>query len=469
MPLWLEILIGLTLLSTIIMVIAENRRPIRTLAWIMVLTFLPVAGLVLYFLFGINKRNVRLVKDEDLKKFKSNTINLFALQMRSDPDGCECGDLVRLLWGTNMAFPLCGNKAEVYTTFDAMLEDMLKDLSQARHHIHFEFFKFEDDPIGRRVAELLVRKAREGVEVRVQYDDAANLSRKRFFRYMEKNGVAVKPFIRVIIPFLSSNTNYRNHRKIVVIDGKVGYIGGMNIAERYSMGIRGGVWRDTHLRVSGPSVSELQTAFLVDWQFSSGEFLSSLSYYPSIEPEGDVTMQIATSGPMDEWKVIMQGIVQMISQSRSYVYIESPYLIPTEPVLFALKNAALSGVDVRIIIPYRGDRGIIVPLASRSYVKELLTAGVRIFFYSNGYMHSKTAVSDDRVLTIGSTNMDVRSYEQDFEANAFIYNRALAFKMKNIFLEDEALSREVDPSEWSKRPVLKRFSESLARLFSPLL
>lgn len=467
MPLWLEILIGFTLVSVIILVIAENRRPVRTLAWIMVLSFMPVVGLVLYFLFGVNKRNVRLVSDEDLRKFKTNTINLFALQIKSDPGGCS--DLVRLLWGTNMAFPLGGNKVEVYTSFDPMLEDMLRDLSSARHHIHFEFFKFEDDPVGRRVAEILIRKAREGVEVRVQYDDAANLSRKKFFRYMERNGVLVKPFIRVIIPFLSSNTNYRNHRKIVVIDGKVGYVGGMNIAERYSTGIQGGIWRDTHIRICGPAASELQTAFLVDWQFSSGEFICSPKYYPSMEPSGDVTMQIVTSGPMDEWKVIMQGIVQMISQSRSYVYMESPYLIPTEPVLFALKNAALSGVDVRIIIPYRGDRGVIVPLASRSYVGELLSAGVRIFFYSNGYMHSKTAVSDDKVLTIGSTNMDVRSYEQDFEANAFIYDNTLAFKMKEIFLDDEAHSKEVNADKWFGRSALRKFSESLARLLSPLL
>lgn len=466
-PVWLEILIGLALVSTIILVIAENRRPVRTLAWIMVLSFLPVVGLVLYFLFGINKRNVRLVSDEDLKKFKANTVNLFALQVRSDPGGCS--DLVRLLWGTNMAFPLCGNDVKVYTLFDPMLEDMLRDLSSARHHIHFEFFKFEDDPIGQKVAEVLIEKAQSGVEVRVQYDDAANLSRKKFFKHLERNGVLVKPFIKVIIPFLSSNTNYRNHRKIVVIDGKVGYLGGMNIAERYSTGIQGGIWRDTHIRVIGPAVSELQTAFLVDWQFSSGEFIGSRKYYPEVEQSGNITMQIATSGPMDEWKVIMQGMVQMISQSRSYVYIESPYLIPTEPVLFALKNAALSGVDVRIIIPYRGDRGVIVPFASRSYVGELLSAGVRIFFYSNGYMHSKTAVSDDRVLTIGSTNMDVRSYEQDFEVNAFIYDSALAFKMKEIFFDDEAHSKEADPLEWGKRPVLKKFSESLARLLSPLL
>ena len=213
----------------------------------------------------------------------------------------------------------------------------------------------------------------------------------------------------------------------------------------------------------------MQTSFLVDWQFSSKAPLFSEKYYPQAPTDGDILMQVATSGPMDEWRVIMQGIVQMIAQSKEYIYIQSPYLIPTEPVLLALRNAALSGVDVRIMIPYRGDRGIVVPLASRSYVKDVVSAGVKVDFYENGYMHSKAIVSDDRVVTIGSTNMDVRSYEQDFEINAFIYDRELAKKMKHIFLEDEKHTWRVDPEKWADRPWPVRFKESLSRLLSPLL
>ena len=465
---WLSIILLVAVLSIVTMVIAENRHPVRTLAWIVVLVCLPGIGLVLYFFLGRDNRGKRLISNEDLDRLKKMTAERHRGSIRTDLPA-EDEDLMKLLWRTNRAYPLGGNAMRVYTDFDAMFTDMLADLESARSNIHFEFFKIEDDPIGRKIEDVLVRKAQHGLEVRLQYDDAANLSRKRFFRRMERGGVQVQPFIKVEIPFLSSNTNYRNHRKVVVIDGRVGYLGGMNIAERYSTGIRGGKWRDTHMRVEGPAVSELQTSFLADWQFSSKELLVSGAYYPEIAPCGNVTMQIATSGPMDEWRVIMQGIVGMISRSSKYVYIQSPYLIPTEPVLMALRNAALSGVDVRIMIPYRGDRGVTVPLASRSYVKDVITAGVKVYFYPRGYMHSKAIVSDDRVTTIGSTNMDVRSYEQDFEINAFIYDSDIAAVAKAAFLEDQKECWQADPATWSRRPFYVRFIESLARLLSPLL
>lgn len=468
MSAWFTILLVFVMFSVVVVVISENRHPVKTLAWIMVLIFLPVIGLVLYILFGKDNRNRRLISDDKLRLLKSNTSGRFAPDICNDPPE-DCKDLIRLLWGVNMAFPLKGNRLVPYTDFDTFFEDMLRDLNSARRHIHFEFFKIEDDPIGRKVEEVLARKVAEGVEVRLQYDDAANLSRKRFYRRMTEKGIKVQPFLKVVIPFISSTTNYRNHRKLVVIDGRIGYTGGMNIAERYSTGIRGGIWRDTHLRIEGPAVSEMQTCFLVDWQFSTKEFISSGQYYPDADNGGESIVQIATSGPMDEWRVIMQGILQMIAQSRNYIYIQSPYLIPTEPVLMAIRNAALSGVDVRIMIPYRGDKGVVVPLASRSYVKDVVAAGARVFFYENGYMHSKAIVSDDRIVTIGSTNMDIRSYEQDFEINAFIYDEQLAVHMKQVFLDDMQYTWEVNPDEWAARPRSRRFAESLARLASPLL
>lgn len=255
----------------------------------------------------------------------------------------------------------------------------------------------------------------------------------------------------------------------MVIDGRIGYTGGMNIAERYSSGVHGGIWRDTHIRVEGPAAAEMQTAFIVDWQFCSKEQLDGDRYFPAINSMGDSVLQVATSGPMDEWNVTMQGMTRMITQARDYVYIESPYLIPTESVLMALRNAALSGTDVRIIIPYRGDKGVLVPLASRSYVEECLVAGVRIFFYGGGYMHSKTIVSDDSIATVGSTNLDVRSFEQDFEINAFIYDRDVTMELKRAFLDDQANSREVFLKEWTERSRWERFKESFARIFSPIL
>ncbi|MBS7302394.1 MAG: cardiolipin synthase, partial [Bacteroidales bacterium] len=326
-----------------------------------------------------------------------------------------------------------------------------------------------DDKVGRKVGEKLRELAARGLEVRVTYDSAANLTRYKFYRWLRKGGVQVHSFLPVILPFLTSTTNYRNHRKIVVIDGKVGYLGGMNIADRYSKGIRGGVWRDTHARIQGPAAAELQTAFLVDWQYCSRRFVSGDRYFPCVEPCGDSIVQIATSGPMDEWKVTMQGMIRLITQAQRYVYIESPYFIPTEPVMLALKNAALSGVDVRIIIPYYGDKGVLVPLASRSYVEEALIAGVKIYFYGGGYLHSKTLVSDGTVCTVGSTNLDVRSFEQDFEINAFIYDAAVSRKLRDAFLSDMENSTRVTLEQWRKRSTWEKFKESFARLFSPIL
>ena len=464
----LNILFAAALISLVILIISQNRHPVRTLAWILILCLLPGLGLVLYLLFGTDKRKDRLISDKRLDQLKSEVAASNSLMLRKQvPNGHE--DLATLLWMTNKAIPLAGNDVRVYTSFDPMLEDLLADMDKATDHVHFEFFKFEDDKVGRKVGEKLRELAARGLEVRVTYDSAANLTRYKFYRWLRKGGVQVHSFLPVILPFLTSTTNYRNHRKIVVIDGKVGYLGGMNIADRYSKGIRGGVWRDTHARIQGPAAAELQTAFLVDWQYCSRRFVSGDRYFPCVEPCGDSIVQIATSGPMDEWKVTMQGMIRLITQAQRYVYIESPYFIPTEPVVLALKNAALSGVDVRIIIPYYGDKGVLVPLASRSYVEEALIAGVKIYFYGGGYLHSKTLVSDGTVCTVGSTNLDVRSFEQDFEINAFIYDAAVSRKLRDAFLSDMENSTRVTLEQWRKRSTWEKFKESFARLFSPIL
>lgn len=468
MPIWIQIVVLIIFLSIIVMLILENRHPVKTIAWILVLTFLPGLGLVFYLFFGLDNRRKRLVSEEDLMNFKTLSAKQQAEDIFTDTPP-YCKDLVNLLWSTNMAIPLEGNDVKLYTDFDPMMQDMLKDLESARHHIHFEFFKFEDDDVGRRVEEVLKRKVAEGVEVRVQYDDAANLLRKMFYRRMKKAGVMVAPFIKVVLPFLSRNTNYRNHRKVVVVDGRVGYVGGMNIARRYSEGIHGGNWRDTHMRVTGPVVSEMQTCFLMDWQFSTKEHLSDEKYYPKQPRTGNVRMQLATSGPMDEWRVIMQAMIKLISNSHEYVYIHSPYFVPTESVMLALRNAALAGIDVRVMLPSRGDRGVTVQLASRSYVDDLLSAGVRVFFYKKGYMHSKAIVADDMISTVGSSNMDIRSFEQNFEVNGFMYDESVALQLKEAFLKDQEDCDEILEEEWNKRPKSKVFRESLARLLSPLL
>lgn len=461
-------MLTLALIGILIYVIAENRHPVQTLAWVLVIVFLPVAGLILYFLIGHRPTRKRLLPKSERDALKKHTRQLQALRPPLElPQPYR--RLATLMQEMNQAYPLSGNAVKPYFEFYTMLDDLLSDMEQARDHIHFQFFKFEDDPVGNRVADLLIRKAEEGVAVRVQYDDLANLKRKKFYRKLKKAGIRVEPFIAITFPALSADTNFRNHRKVVVIDGHIGYLGGMNIARRYGDGLPWGIWRDTHLRAEGPAVSELQTSFLSDWRFSSGELLDEARYYPALPACGNTLMQIITSGPMDPWNAAMQGLVQLLSEARSYVYIQSPYFIPTSSVTLALKNAALSGVDVQVMIPWRGDLGSLVALASKSYVAEVLSAGVKVWFYRKGFLHAKTIVADDAFVSIGSTNVDVRSYTLDFEVDAYLYDPEIARRQKQAFLKDSEDAEPVDPVRWASRPWLQKMKESLARLFSPLL
>ena len=463
-----EILLLLTIISVGGILITENRHPVKTFCWILIICILPVFGLVLWFFFGTSKRNKRLIDEKQLKVLKSIVVRTYPDRIEENIQG-NSADLSKLLWMTGHSIPLKGNSLKVYTVCQEMYDDLVRDLKTATDHIHFEFFKFEDDQIGRRIGEILIAKARAGVQVRVQYDHVANYFRGKFYNWLKEGGVEVEPFLKVSLPFLSSDTNYRNHRKIVIIDGRIGYAGGMNIAQRYATGIKRGNWRDTHFRVVGPAVSEMQVVFLTDWCFSRKELLDDQRFFPRVESDDNVTMQIASSGPMDQWNVTMQGMMRIITRAKSYVYIQSPYLIPTEPVMSALRDTALAGVDVRLMIPYHGDRGVIPALASRSYVAQALEAGVKVYFYNGGYLHAKTIVSDDEIVTIGSTNLDVRSFEQDFEINAFIYDSNLAVHMKEIFLRDQDDCSWVTAEQWAYRPKLEKVKESVARLFSPLL
>ncbi|MGM9736317.1 MAG: cardiolipin synthase [Candidatus Cryptobacteroides sp.] len=471
MPLWLEIFIEIAAVSNIVFIIIENKRPAHALAWMLIITFIPVMGLLLFFIFGMEHNQERLISEDRLAKLKRHTLDNYS-EYVTKPADAYC-NIATMLHAANTSYPLGGNAITPYFRFSDMSADLLRDIENAKDHIHFQFFKFENDEMGRFYADALVRKAKEGVQVRVQYDDVANYFRKGFFRRMKKEGVEIQSFIKIFLPFISAQANLRNHRKVVVIDGKIGYLGGMNIAQRYDTGLKWGCWRDTHCRIEGPAVSELQTSFLVDWQFSSKHFLDGDRYYPKMEnlpaPGSGSIVQILTSGPMDEWKVIMQGLVRIISQAKRYVYIHSPYFIPTEAVSLALKNAALAGVDVRMIIPYRGDMGSLTTDASRSYLEEVMAAGVKVYFYDKGFMHSKAIVADDSFCTIGSTNMDIRSFDLDFEINAFVYDPELAVRMRQEFEKDLEDSTRIDYDRWRKRPAIKKFRESFSRLFSPLL
>lgn len=464
----LEILFLIVWVGTIIVVITENRNPVKTLAWVMVLVFLPIVGFVLYLLFGMDMRKERIIGRRSLSRLmKEPLLNYKDYAAPQAPTPYE--KLVRMMRQAGQSYLLAGNKTTPFTDFPTLLHDMLRAIASAQHHVHIQFYIFMDDAVGRLLRDALIDKARQGVKVRLLYDDVGSWKAKNsFFRVMQQEGIEVYPFGEVKFAALTKRVNYRNHRKVVVIDGKVGYIGGVNIADRYYKGLSWGGWRDTHVRIEGMAVNALQTSFFVDWYYASRILISEPAYFPKVERCGDTAMQIVTSYPMGEWKTIMQGLLQVISQSRNYLYIQTPYFLPTEPILMALHNAALAGVDVRLMVPYRGD-SLLADLASRSYYKEVMMAGVKIYQYKPGYLHAKMLLSDDNFVTVGSTNMDFRSFEQNFEINAFIYDPEVVKTMKRIFMADQQQSTRIIPAEWKRRPLWKRFWESLVRLLSPLL
>ena len=357
----------------------------------------------------------------------------------------------------------------MYTKGREKFADLIDDLRNAKHFIHMQYFIFRDDRLGCQIRDELVAAVQRGVEVRVLFDDMGSWTvNRRFFRNMQKNGIDVHPFMRVAFPNPSLRINYRNHRKIVVIDGKIGYIGGMNIADRYVDGDDDHSWRDTHLRIEGPAVHGLQISFAIDWSYECKTLLSDGFYFPPIEPIGDKGIQIITSGPIGEWENIALMCQKIVSMAHRYVYIQTPYFLPTDTLINALSVAALSGIDVRIMLPNRPD-SIILRWGSFSYIAQMLQAGVKIYLYMPGVLHAKTIVADDELVSIGSANFDFRSFEHNFETNALIYNTELALSVKRDFCNDAAECREVSAIEWQERPWTQKMCESVVRLISPVL
>ncbi len=456
-----------------------NRQPAKTMAWALVILFLPPVGIILYYFFGVSQRRERLISQRSLDQLTKRSMLSFVEQQHLRvPEHHK--QLVDLFVNQSMALPFADNQIDIMTDGYAFFPELLKDMAQARHHIHIDMYIIEDDPLGRLIADALKAKAQQGVEVRVVYDDVGcwNMSHT-FVERMRESGVEMLPFLPVRFPSFTSKVNYRNHRKMIIIDGKVGYIGGMNIALRYVKGpsltshpspLTSKSWRDTMLRLQGGAVYGLQRAFLIDWYFVDGTLITSRDYYPESPKNHDSgTAQIVTSSPTSDFPEIMQGFVRAISTARRYVYIETPYFLPNEPVLFALKTAAVGGVDVRVICPLHSDARF-TDWASRSYLRELYEAGAKVYLYQPGFLHSKLMIIDDSLSTCGSTNVDFRSFENNFEANVFIYDEGTALRLKKIFLDDQALSVPLEQLPHRLHPrFFSRLWESLTRMISPLL
>ena len=469
---WILLVIYLAItIGGIVAVLMDNKQPEKTMAWILVLCFMPIVGIIFYLFFGQNTRKEKVISERSMDLLMKRSMLEFAEQenlhipRRNRP-------LMKLFTNQNWALPFKDNEVSIFTDGYEFVSTLLYNIGQAQDHIHLDTYIIEDDPLGNLVADALIDKARQGVEVRLLYDDVGCWRVKdRSSKRMKAAGIQVYAFMPVRFPAFTGKVNYRNHRKLCVIDGKVGFIGGMNIALRYVKGTARQTWRDTHLCIRGGAVYAIQRAFLVDWYFVSRTLVTDRRYYPPVDKtiDNNCLTQIVTSSPVSPWPDIMQGYVRVLLQAHRYVYMESPYFLPTEPVLFAMRTAALSGVDVRLIVPRHGDAKL-VELASRSYLMEVIEAGVKVYLYEPGFNHSKILVSDDNLSSCGSTNIDFRSFENNFEANAFFFNEGMALRLKKVFLTDQAQSTLVDDvSYFIKRPFLQRLLESLVRLLSPLL
>lgn len=460
----------------------ETKSNGKTLAYLMLLFFLPGLGTIIYLLVGMNRRVNRIYSRKWLSNVRLSERLKSYLQQENRQTMLEHPDLItnktgiaRLLFKDSLSPITADNETTLLINGEEKFPLLLQALRSAKHHIHMEYYIFEEDVIGREVMDILRAKAKEGVEVRFIYDDFGSSDiNNRFLRQMRDAGIEAYPFYRVRL--LANRLNYRNHRKIVVVDGHTGFVGGINIADRYindphyrKAHPEWPFWRDTHLCIKGNSVHTLQFLFMGDWNFCAEQDMPiTQEYFPDIPVTGQDLVQIAASGPDSERSSIMLSYLAAINQAEKSVYITTPYFIPNDSILHALQQAALSGRDVRMMVPHVSDSKL-VNTGSESFYEDLLTCGVRIFRYNKGFVHAKTMVVDENLSVVGTANMDIRSFDFNFEVNAFVYSKEINWKLTETFLQDCLYCTELTAEEWLARGRWKRLGEAVVRLFSPLL
>jgi cardiolipin synthase len=467
----------ITIFSICLMIVFENRNPVKTLSWLLVIMFIPVAGVITYVFFGRNYRKQKIYSRKSiadsvrLTDHVDRQVSLLHRVLAVESEAVRSKEhLMHLMLNNNRSLLTLNNRIDLLVNGKEAFPAMLDAIASAGKFIHLEIYRLEPDTLGTEFRELMKRKAVEGVKVRVVYDDVGSWNiHKPYIRDMREAGVEIYPFMPVRFPAFSSKINYRNHRKILVVDGREGFVGGLNIADKYIHGLPGlGPWVDTHLKLTGEAVAALDRVFVDDWNFVSGEKLQpGISVENTVKTGNRCLVQVASSGPDTDWATIMQVYFSAIATAKTSIYLTSPYFSPDESLLTALKTAALSGVDVRMIFPKYSD-SIIANWNTRSYISELLEAGVRIFLYENGFIHSKYLLVDNVFSSVGSPNVDVRSFDLDFEVTALVYDEEFAFRLGVLFNEDMKNCSEVTLQEWLKRKKGDRYKESLARIFGPL-
>lgn len=473
----ITILYLLSILFVCLMIVFENRSPVKTLSWVLVVLLVPFLGIIFYVLFGQNYRKQKIFSKKSILDLEQLT-NYAAFQVNALPERMmlesesirEKVHLMKLMLNNNKSALTEFNKIELLidgvNTFPAMLDSIYK----AKNYINMEFYRFESDDLGKKFCNALMAKVKEGVKVRIIYDDVGSWSLNNdLIRLMRSGGIEIFPFMPVNFPWLTNKINFRNHRKILVVDGIKGFVGGLNIADKYLHGLkRIGTWRDTHLVIEGEAVATLNSVFMVDWYFVSDILLSDEPGHFEYKKVPDrCWIQMASSGPDSDWANIMQVYFSAIATAKRSIYISTPYFSPDESILTAMKTASLSGVDVQMILPDKSD-SVVAYWNSRSYIDELLDAGIKIFLYKKGFNHSKYILVDNVFASVGSANVDMRSFDLNFEVAALIYDASFASKLLEVFHDDISNSEPVIPEVWNKRKRTSKYKESLSRIFGPL-
>lgn len=479
---FVQIAYVIILVLVCIRIIYDTRNTTKALGYLLIVVFLPVIGILIYFSFGINYRkrkmySKKLLLDEalaaqlrdEILQYSRNTFHQHREIVASN------AELARLLVRDSLSPLTTGNSVKLLVNGENKFPEVYNAIAAARHHVHIEYYIYEDDDIGRSLATLLMQKAREGVTVRFIYDDFGSRSiRRRLVKELRAAGVQAYPFYELTFIAFANRANYRNHRKIIVIDGNTGFVGGINVSDRYINHRKGRqlYWRDTHLRIDGPGVLYLQYLFICDWNFCAGDTLRpDAGYFPSLsyeEVKDGKVVQIAASGPDSDRPTILFSLLQAINLATTELLIATPYFIPDDSLLNALLVAALGGVQVKLLVPGVSD-SIFVNAAARSYYTDLLRAGVEVYRYKKGFLHAKTLVADKKITIVGTANMDHRSFDLNFEVNAIVYDEAFANASAAIFYEDLKDAEKLDYATWSTRPFLNKLGERTARLLSPLL
>lgn len=470
------LIIIMNILFAMTVIFLERRNVIVTWAWLLVLLFLPGVGFVAYLFLGQNLSRRKIYK---LTEEQINIMNQLVREQQKelrtmqfhDPSAEASRLLIQMNLRSAESLYTQDNEVKFFTDGTNKFADLLSKIEQAKHHIHIQYYIYRGDHLGQTLIEALAKKAAEGVEVRLLIDHLGSINTPSgFFDELRKNGGEVAYFFPLKLPTLNLRLNFRNHRKLVIIDGRIGYIGGFNVGDEYlGLNPRFGYWRDTHMRVEGSAVSQMQAQFLMDWNVSArSEIGMETVYFPREGGKGKAGIQILSSGPNHSEEQIKNAYIKMITNATKSVYIQTPYFIPDESLFSALKIAALSGVDVRLMLPGKPDHKLVY-WASVSYFDQMLECGVSCYVYKKGFLHAKTLMVDGRVASVGTANMDIRSFRLNFESNALIYDSNAVSKLEQIFMDDMQYCEQLTLKAYQSRPLLHRFRESVARLLSPIL